>query len=322
MLELEMVEMVEKYKKEHSCTKNKITGVVFDIQRYSLGDGSGIRTTVFMKACMMRCSWCQNPESFHLEPELAFRKEICINCRACFQNCQDNAISFGSESRVNYLKCTLCGECTSSCPTNALFIIGRHYTVEELLSIVERDRIFYDESEGGVTISGGEATMQHEFIKAFLTACHEIGINTALETSGFISWEKLSELLPYLDKVYYDLKLISADKHKRFTGVDNLIILNNACLLAAEYKNVVFRFPVIPGITDTDNNIEELTFFLHELKINQIELCPYQENWEAKLLWLETSHKPLGITTIEEEKIKNIVDRFSDNNINARLSSQ
>lgn len=299
--------------------EDSLTGVVFDIQRYSLGDGRGIRTTVFLKGCNLRCRWCQNPESLSNKPEIAYKRDKCINCGFCSQVCQTNAIRKDRVLEYNMDLCAFCGECTKVCPTKARYIVGKNYTVAQLLTEVERDAIFYRESGGGITLSGGEATLQYEFVQAFLKACKEAGFNTAIETNGLISRERMESLLTQLDQIFFDLKIISAIDHQHFTGADNAVILENAQWLVKSFAPIKFRIPLIPGITSTRSNIHEIGRFLNGLGVEEVELVPYQNNWECKLRWLNTSHKPLGLSLLSPEEMQDIVNLFSVYGITAHI---
>ena len=297
--------------------EDNLTGVVFNIQRYSLGDGDGIRTTVFMKGCNLRCRWCQNPESFSANPEIAFRSDKCIKCGACKEVCPRKAINPEANLASNPDLCISCGDCAIVCPTKARYMIGRNYTVAELLAEVQRDAIFFKESGGGITLSGGEATQQFEFVQAFLMACKGAGLHTAIETNGFTTPGRLSALIPLLDRIYFDLKIISSDEHRRFTGATNEAILENASRLVNSGAAVTFRIPLIPSMTFNQDNINGIGSFLNELGVSEVELCPYQEYWESKLKWMNTEHKSLGLSLLSTEEIGDVVGLFKSYGINA-----
>ncbi len=294
------------------------TGMIFNVQRYALNDGPGIRTTVFLKGCPLRCRWCQNPESFHLQPEIGFRRERCMNCNSCLDICPRDAIIPGDAFRVDPVRCNACGACVDVCPSGALFSIGRRYTVAELLSEVQRDAAFYAESGGGVTLSGGEPVLQFEFVLAFLKACKEAGLNTAIETNGFMPKEKYAKLLPFLDHIYFDLKLMSSADHKQWTGTDNAAILENARWLVESGAPVVFRVPLIDGMTAIEPNINAIGLFLKKLNVTYVELCLYQDGWEKKLTWLAVHPLPLNMPTMSTEEIGWVIDLFSRLGITAR----
>ncbi|MFZ5827811.1 MAG: glycyl-radical enzyme activating protein [Bacillota bacterium] len=294
--------------------------MVFDIQRYSLGDGAGIRTTVFLKGCALRCRWCQNPESLRSQPEMAFRRDRCIGCGSCVDGCPRGAIRLGDGHRIDPALCDGCGACAGRCPTKALFLIGRPYTVTELLDEVQRDAIFHAESGGGVTLSGGEPTLQYAFTNAFLRACRAIGLNTAIETCGHTDGRRLSTLLPLLDQVYFDLKLISPEEHRRQTGRENDRILQNAELVIKSGLPVTFRVPLVPGITDPPGNLDGLGRFLRRLGVSEVELCPYHESWERKLSWLHTPQVPLRLPPLSPHRLERAIAAFASSGIRARLA--
>lgn len=300
--------------------KDNLTGIVFDIQRYSLGDGHGIRTTIFMKGCNLRCLWCQNPESFNAAPEIAYRSDRCIQCGACVEACPRKAVyanvMLGTKSDL----CISCGDCAKVCPTRARYMIGQSYTVAELLSVVERDTIFFNESDGGVTLSGGEATLQHEFVHEFLKACKNVGINTAIETNGSFNRARFKELLPFIDRIYFDIKLISAREHKLYTGADNRIILDNAAWLTKCFNNVTFRIPLIPEMTLTNDNLKNTVQFLNDLNVLAVEFCLYQNGWENKVHWLNTKHEPLGLPQLSVPDITGAIEYFNTSGIAVKVN--
>ncbi len=301
-------------------SKKELTGVVLDIQRYSLEDGPGIRTTIFMKGCPLRCRWCHNPESFNLSPEIAFKKKNCINCGACQKACDRNAILQDGNIKIIRDRCNACGACVQVCPNKALFQIGKYYTVQELLQAVQREKEFFIESGGGITLSGGEATMQYDFIYSFLTACKATGLNTAIETNGYIKEEKLEALLPLLDQIYFDLKIIDPEDHFRYIGVDNQLILLNARFLSKHTEKVHFRFPLIPQITYTEKNILEICKFLNELNHIEIEICPYNKEWEEKLSWLPFDWDPLNLNSLTKEDLYEVTRLFRSKGIEPKLN--
>jgi pyruvate formate lyase activating enzyme len=292
---------------------NSLSGVVFDVQRYSLGDGPGIRTTVFLKGCPLRCRWCQNPESFSPVPEIAFRPDRCINCG--FLGCsRELALAEAPLDPAGW------GRRAEVCPTKALFVIGRRYTVPELLAEVLRDAAFFRQSGGGVTLSGGEPTLQFPFVLAFLQACKQAGLHTALETSGLTDRDRFAELLPALDRIYFDLKVMAPAEHRRLTGADNHPILANARWLAETGAPVTFRVPLVPGMTATPDNIQALGRFLSELSVMGVELCPYHNTWEQKLSRLTTKHLPLGLPSLTAAETAAVVAALSQRGIAAKVS--
>jgi pyruvate formate lyase activating enzyme len=252
-------------------------GIVFNIQRFSVNDGPGIRTLVFFKGCPLHCIWCSNPESQKLSLEISYIKKICISCQRCLNTCPNHAVTMINDSLVTNLKlCKVCGKCAEVCPVNSRKIEGKRNTVDELYEIVAKDIVFFRTSGGGVTISGGEPYSQFEFLLAFLKKCKDAGISTAVETCGFVEWEKINSSLRYLDHILYDIKLINEEVHKDFTGVSNILILENLRKLVEMGADVIVRFPLIPGINDDVSNLNSTANYLKEIGyIGEIHLLPY-----------------------------------------------
>ena len=254
-----------------------ITGMIFDIKKFSIHDGPGIRTTVFFKGCPLSCWWCHNPESQALEPEMMFRENRCIRCEACRVVCEHEAISWDDDViSTDVGKCMLCGDCVEVCYAEAREMIGREMTVAQVMAEIERDIAFYDESGGGVTFSGGEPLWQRDFLADLLRACQEKDIHTAVDTCGFATWETVDSIREYADLFLYDLKLMDDARHQKFTAVSNELILSNLRALAEQGENIILRVPIIPGINDDDENIRQLGAFAATLpNVNQMSLLPY-----------------------------------------------
>jgi pyruvate formate lyase activating enzyme len=264
---------------------NGLSGWVFNIQHFSIHDGPGIRTTVFLKGCPLRCLWCDNPESQQLEPQIVFWQERCIHCDVCLSICPQMALEVDAEGnrRLIVERCDLCGRCVEECYAQALEQIGRLMTVAEVLDEVEGDRRFYEQSGGGVTLSGGEPLAQARFSQALLQACHERWIHTAIETSGHGPWAVWQELLPHLDLILYDLKEIDSERHEAMTGVPNQLILDNVRRLARTGKEIIVRRPVIPGYNDSPESIHALARFVKSLgTVEEVNLLPYHRFGRTK----------------------------------------
>jgi pyruvate formate lyase activating enzyme len=249
-----------------------ITGFIFNVQRFSIHDGPGIRTTVFMKGCPLRCFWCHNPEGLHLRPEVQFFPERCIFCGECIVNCEHGGHEFsldGNQSASEHLyhreNCVSCGECASGCCAEALQMSGEEVTASYVVAEALRDRMFYETSGGGVTLSGGEPLLQREFSRAILQGLRLEEIHTAIETTAFFPWETLAELLPLVDLVMMDIKHMDSDLHKQATGVPNQRILANARRLAESGKPLLLRTPVIPTVNATHHEIGAIAAFIREL---------------------------------------------------------
>ena len=239
------------------------TGITFNIQRFSTEDGPGIRTTVFLKGCPLRCAWCHNPEGLSPRPELVWYDVRCIGARDCLRACPVGALELTPAGmRIDRERCTVCGECARACPAGALEVIGREWTPQALLAEVEKDRLFYETSGGGVTFSGGEPMYQAEFVREAARLCRRAGIPVALDTCGAAPWEQYEAVLPWVDLVLYDLKIWDPDRHRAATGADNARILENARRIAAAGPAMWIRTPVIPGYTDDEANIAALAAFI------------------------------------------------------------
>jgi len=239
--------------------------LVFNIQRFSTEDGPGIRTTVFFKGCPLSCVWCHNPEGISSRPQLLWYAARCIAARDCLKACPENALELTPQGmRINRERCTVCGLCEEACPAAALEVVGRPWTVEELVSEVKKDEAFYRNSGGGVTLGGGEPMMQADFVSVFLRRCKEEGLSTALDTSGCASWKEYEKVLPHVDLVLLDLKQMDAEKHLRMAGVKLEPILANARRIGKKKLAVWVRTPIIPGFTDTRENIAAVAGFIAE----------------------------------------------------------
>jgi pyruvate formate lyase activating enzyme len=257
-------------------------GLIFDIQRFSLHDGPGIRTTVFLKECPLSCVWCHNPESRSDRPEIAFYRAKCIGCERCIEVCTNNALIL-DEAHIDRAKCRVCGECVRACPSEALQMAGRVATVSDVLAAVMRDQPFYEKSAGGVTLSGGEPLHQYEFSYSLLEAFKDHGLHTAVETCGLSPWERIAGLAPHTDLFLYDIKVMDPAKHQELCKADNSTILDNARKLAAKDVEIVFRTPIIPGLNDTPDDLRRLGEFILSLPgERQLELMPYHRIGSGK----------------------------------------
>lgn len=258
-----------------------LEATVVHVQRFSLHDGPGVRTTVFFKGCPLRCRWCQNPETLRREPEIAFYADRCRETGECLEACPRGALAAGSE-RVARDLCDGCGLCAPRCAFGALELVGRTVGVEALLAEVARDRPFYEASGGGVTLSGGEPTLQLPFALAFARRCREEGLTVALQTCGAFRWPDFEPLLELLELVHFDLEVIDPEAHRRATGAGNRVILESARRLVAAGAPVVFRTPVVPGWTDGEANVRAIAALLRELGVVALHLLPYHRMGEVK----------------------------------------
>ncbi len=285
----------------------ELMGEVFDIERYAIHDGPGIRSVVFMKGCPLRCLWCQNPEGQAKGRELMYFNNKCIGCKRCLAACSRKALTFDGEGlKVDKKLCVSCGCCEKVCCSQALKSVGKKMTVQQALKAVERDLSFYNNTEGGVTISGGEPLLQPEFVLELLKSCKGNYIHTALETCGFVKWEHLEKTLDYLDWLFFDLKAISPEKHQKLTGVSNEIILDNLQKLAGVRIPLVVRIPVVPGCNDDQREIGGIVKFVKEKvkNVNVIELMPYHTLGETKYKTLGMDYELKGLKPLVEEEVK------------------
>ena len=295
-------------------------GIIFNIQRYSIHDGPGIRTTVFLKGCPLNCWWCQNPESQLSGREMIFWGDRCIGCGACSTICPSDAIQLKNGIPVTEKeKCILCGKCIEKCPALAREMIGKKLTIEEVIKEIEKDLVFYEESGGGVTFSGGEPLGQSEFLESLLVCCQKKKIHTAVDTSGYISWKILSKISSKVDLFLYDLKIMDSGRHKKYTGISNEIIIENLKKLSSVHRNIFIRFPVIPGINDDSQNIKEMGEFLSSLKIAQVNLLPYHYIGIDKYRRLGRIYKLVTTQPPSEEKLFEVSVILNKFNLNVKL---
>lgn len=288
-------------------------GLVFDIQHYAIHDGPGIRTIIFMKGCPLDCPWCHNPESKSVKPEFMWWPDKCIGCKACVKACSQGAIDFKTSLKIDENKCVGCGNCVNACYSEALESVGKNMTVDEVIDEISKDSIFYEESSGGVTFSGGEPLMQPSFLYNLLVACKSKNIHTAVETCGYANSDVVLRIKDYVDLFLYDIKIMDENLHEKFTGVKNNLILNNLKLLKG--KDVIIRFPLIPGINDDLTQIQFLGESISKLGFKTLDILPYHKAGSEKLKRLNTSKTPFYITTVPSEDLINnvtsILEKFN-----------
>jgi pyruvate formate lyase activating enzyme len=259
-------------------------GIIFDINRYAIHDGPGIRTTAFLKGCPLRCRWCANPESQSSSLELAHLKHECIQCGRCVDACPRDAIRLSATGHsIDRKSCDLCKKCVDTCPAEALQIIGRPVSAGDLYAEMATDRPFWERSGGGVTLSGGEPLIQHRFAKACLSICREKYVHTAIESCLHVSTEILNEIRPLVDHFICDLKIMDDRKHRRFTGVSNALIHTNMAILLRSDQDMLVRIPLIPGVNDDVENLTEMGNFLQSHREwTRLELLPHHRLGESK----------------------------------------
>lgn len=291
-------------------------GILFDIRKYSIHDGPGIRTAVFFKGCPLRCAWCHNPESQSFQPELILRPNRCIACEACVQVCPNGAVPPSPTGRgdrgdgfpfTDRSKCQACGECTLVCYAEGRQLIGRMYSLEQVLAEIEGDRVFYEQSGGGVTFTGGEPMSQRPFLLALLRACKALDLHTALDTSGYCSWEALDEVRSFVDLFLYDLKLMNDSRHRQYTAVPNKLILENLRKLTEHGHAVRVRIPAIPGVNDDQENLRASGEFLAGLPgLQRVDILAYHSSAEAKYQNLGMNYSLPGLKSPSDERMEEI----------------
>ena len=298
--------------------------MVVDIQGYSIHDGPGIRTTVFLKGCNLACQWCSNPECISPYPEVGLITALCTKCGRCADVCPQKAIVFQTDGLpyINRHQCTACGECVTVCSPKALVVYGKEMAVEEVFAEVSRDNIFYQASNGGVTASGGEPLLFPYFVYSLFDECHKAGIHTCLETAGYAPASALRQVLPSTDYVLYDLKHMDSSTHRRLTGKPNSLVLSNAKLVVESGVEVLFRMPLIPGINDSLQNIQETAAFLKGLgsSAHCIELLPYHRLGKGKYDALGMPYSMHGLLPPEASHIESARKAFEECGIRCSVS--
>jgi len=265
-------------------------GILFDIQRFSSHDGPGIRSTIFFKGCGLHCLWCHNPESIRVDKDLLYTPEDCISCGLCAQRCRTGAHRFDPLHHLDRTLCARCGACAAVCPTAALVCAGREYTVSEVWEIVARDIPFYRSSGGGVTLSGGEALLQPDFAQELLIRCRMEGLHTAVDTAGFVPWSAFEAVLDWTDLFLYDIKALTLELHRRATGQDNALILENYMCLIRTGARVWVRVPVVPGYSASREEIRRIAEFLHKNEPECVELLRFHRMAESKYRALDREY--------------------------------
>ncbi len=272
------------------------TGIVYNIQKLSVHDGPGIRTTVFLKGCPLKCTWCSNPESQSIKEQMLYFDNLCVGCGACISECPLQLIHIeNGKSSFDKSKCTDCGACTKVCQTKSREMSGKRLTVDEVVKEVKKDILFYENSGGGVTFCGGEPTMQKDYLLELMQACYDEGIDITLDTCGYCNHENFKAFIPYVNLFLFDCKLMNAKKHQQYTEQDNELILENLKFLLQHNKNVHIRIPLIPEVNDTEENVQSLANFIHDNAKNStnysIDILPYHEYGKSK-------YKALGLEFI------------------------
>ena len=292
--------------------------LIVDIKRNALDDGPGIRTLIFFKGCPLSCVWCQNPEAKSSEQEISFDKEVCSFCGKCAEVCETNAINLDYKYRINREVCNFCGKCVNICPNHAYELVGKYYDIDDLIEIILKDKIFFKNSGGGVTLSGGEPTLHMNYVNKLLQKLKKQEIHVCLETCGYFNLSKFKEMiLPYLDLIYFDLKLYDSVLHKKYCGVSNEIVLQNfEYLINKSEVELLPRIPLIPSITTDKKNLKSFAQFLKSNNINKVHLLPYNPLWLSKPekigVKLEYDHSEM-LKSDQKEQIKTLFSEFEYN---------
>ena len=287
-------------------------GTIFDIQRYSIHDGPGIRTTVFLKGCPLRCLWCSNPESQNQHPEIMLDRSLCGRCGTCVEVCpQGAAVEQGTGIVLLRERCRGCGRCVAGCPQGARRLVGNQMTVEEIVEEVEKDRLFYKNSGGGITLSGGEPMHQPDFTRALLMRCKEKGLHTVLDTSGYAQLKDWDSVLEYADLVLFDLKQMNPVQHQEYTGVSTELILKSAREIASQKIPMIIRIPLVPGYNDMRVNIEGCAHFAQEIHVDRVELLPFHKLCMSKYTKLNKEWKLFSLASPSQELLEEVRTIFS-----------
>jgi len=309
-------------------SKSKREGLVFDIQRYSIHNGPGIRTVVFLKGCPLHCIWCANPESIKQESELIVLPEKCIGCQRCVNACPRRAISVDKTGGIitNFDLCYRCGKCTDVCPAEARILYGNKMTAEEVVKIVSRDHPFYRNSGGGVTISGGEPGMQPDFVEAIIELLNHQGIHTAIETCGNMNKKIFSQLIAGVDLVLFDFKHIDPEKHLKYTGTDNTMIVKNlksissAILNSQEHPELIIRIPLIPEHNTQPDQLQATASFLKSLKVvKEVHLLPYHRLGVLKYKRLGLKYSLEGLDAMSNVEAKKSRKVFEEQGLTVKI---
>ena len=298
------------------------TGFIFDVKRFSINDGPGIRVTIFFKGCPLSCAWCHNPESVSPRKQKLYTGSKCIGCGECVTACPNHALTLTDEGVVTDKEaCDLCGQCADACPTKAMEISGESTTVEALMTIIERERIFMDHSKGGITVSGGEPLLQRPFVTELLDRCGELGIHRTVDTSGMVDPDTLLSVAKRTDLFLYDVKHMDSDLHEKWTGVGNQLILDNLTLLAKNGHAFQIRIPLIKGVNADDDNLTKTAIFLAHLPGPKpaINLLPFHRVAIPKYAKLGETCDLSGMNEPTQEELDHAIALFAEHGLTATV---
>ena len=290
--------------------------LVTNIQRYSIHDGDGIRTSVFFKGCPLKCVWCHNPETQSFKKQILTNQEKCTGCGACAEACPEHAVSMVNGKAVtDHDKCTGCGSCVTHCLLNLREAAGREYTIKELMKELKKDEMFYEQSGGGVTLSGGEVmVMDMDYIEALTKKLHDQGFNVTIDTCGYAPYENYKRILPYVDTFLYDIKAIDNEVHKKYIGVDNKLILDNLEKLSADGARIYIRIPTVKGVNADDESMQAVIDWLtaHNINAAQVNLLPYHNTGSSKYARMEGVYKGEDLQTPDKNEMKHLAQLFKN----------
>lgn len=290
--------------------------IITNIQKFSIHDGDGIRTSVFFKGCPLRCQWCHNPETQRYQREMQFDRNKCLGCGSCEKVCPNGAINMQEGIPViNREVCTLCGKCVNYCPEGLREIIGQEYTVKALVKELLKDQMFYEDSGGGVTLSGGEVmTMDIDFLLAIMKELRRQDVTVTIDTCGYVPYEKFEAVLPYVDTFLYDVKVMDPELHKKYIGVDNQQILDNLVRLASDGARIYIRIPTIKEVNGNEKNMRETIEFLkeHDIHPAQVNLLPYHDTGSGKYPKLDMEYKGTDLHAPDKEELEAFRQLFID----------
>jgi len=296
------------------------SALIFNIQKFSVHDGPGIRTTIFFKGCPLACQWCHNPESQPSEQEVVHHSNRCTSCGSCAKSCSQQALLL-VEGHVVYdgSRCTHCGVCAESCYNNAREVVGTRYTVPQLMTEILKDRPFYEQSGGGVTLSGGEVMTHIDFVQDLIKVCKQEGISVAIDTCGYASPDHFSRIWGNVDVFLYDIKLMDAKEHQHYTGQDNTLILENLKMLSSYGATIRLRLPLIEGINTDDEHIHQVLDFIASLKIGFIHLLPYHDMATGKYEKWKIKCPPEKFCAPSNKRLEEIREIFTENNYKVKI---